>query len=203
MRSCLDFAVALIALALLAPVMVVVALLVVLDSPGNPFYLAPRVGKSGRLFRMWKFRTMLPDASRLGPPITGGEDPRITRLGRFLRRFKLDELPQFLNVLTGSMSLVGPRPETPEIVALYTSAQRRLLSVKPGITGKVQLLQLTDGEEAASIPPDVNAAEYYVEYLLNWKLRSDLEYLEHRTLLTDTGIIFATALLMLKSLVRR
>jgi lipopolysaccharide/colanic/teichoic acid biosynthesis glycosyltransferase len=148
---------------------------------------------------MFKFRTMRRDADRIGPAITAGNDRRITRLGRFLRKTKLDELPQFINVLLGDMTLVGPRPETPEIVAMYSEEQRRVLSVKPGITGRVQI---ESGEESESIPEDAKAQEYYVEHLMDRKLRSDLEYLRRRTTFSDARIVFETAAYVFRACVR-
>ena len=148
---------------------------------------------------MWKFRTMIPGATRLGGPITGHNDPRVTRLGRILRRIKLDELPQFLNVLLGDMTLVGPRPEAPEIVLLYNPSQRSVLRVKPGITGCVQL---EAGHEAETLPHGAVAAEYYVQHLMDRKVHRDLEYLGNRTVVSDAKILVATAVLVLRSIFR-
>ena len=119
MRRIVDIVVASVALAVLSPLLAAIMLAVFISSPGNPFYGGRRAGKDGRNFRMWKFRTMVHGAAKMGP-ITGKNDPRVTPLGRLLRKTKLDELPQFFNLLLGDMTLVGPRPESPEIVALYT-----------------------------------------------------------------------------------
>jgi lipopolysaccharide/colanic/teichoic acid biosynthesis glycosyltransferase len=197
-RRLLDVTVALPALIVLSPVLLVIALAVVFDSPGNPFYLARRIGRLGRPFIMVKFRTMVRDASAAGPAITGNRDPRITRVGAFLRRTKLDELPQFINVLIGHMSLVGPRPEAPALVALYTPDERRVLHVRPGLTGAVQLL----GDESELIPPGVDVDKYYAEYLMHAKLRLDLRYLETRTLLSDLTILLSTAVFVIRSFTR-
>jgi lipopolysaccharide/colanic/teichoic acid biosynthesis glycosyltransferase len=148
---------------------------------------------------MWKFRTMERGSASLGT-ITGGHDRRITRIGRLLRRTKLDELPQFVNVLLGDMTVVGPRPEEPAIVALYTAAQRRVLEVKPGITGPVQL---ESGCEEDAIPEGVPADQYYIENLMERKLRRDREYLETRTAWTDIQVVLATAGFVLRSLIGR
>src|SRR4051794_4007381 len=118
MRRTIDLIIAVAALTSLSPLMIAIAIVIMIDSPGNPFYRARRVGKGGREFRMWKFRTMVIGADKMGS-ITGKRDPRVIRPGFVLRRTKLDELPQFLNLLLGNMTLVGPRPESPEIVALY------------------------------------------------------------------------------------
>jgi lipopolysaccharide/colanic/teichoic acid biosynthesis glycosyltransferase len=171
-----------------APLLAVIALAVLIDSSGPVMYLALRSGKDGKIFRMWKFRTMVIGADRAGP-ITGRNDPRITRIGALLRKTKLDELPQFFNVLFGDMTLVGPRPETPGIVALYTPVQRAVLGVKPGVTGRVQL---EAGEESDSIPEGVHPQQYYLDHLLSPKLSMDLAYLEVRTVWSDIGILSET-----------
>ncbi|GAH17100.1 unnamed protein product, partial [marine sediment metagenome] len=121
-------------LVLLSPLFLILALLIKLADGGAVFYRQERVGWRGRPFRVWKFRTMVMNAERMGKPLTVGDDPRITAAGRFLRRFKLDELPQLFNVVRGEMSLVGPRPEVAKYVRLYTPGQRRVLDLVPGIT---------------------------------------------------------------------
>ena len=189
MRRIVDVAVAVFGLALLTPVLLPIAILVWLDSPGGPFYGGMRVGKDGRLFRMWKFRTMAGGSDRLGG-ITTSNDSRITRIGGHLRRTKLDELPQLFNLLTGDLTLVGPRAEVPQFVARYTIEQRAILAVKPGITGPGQIYYTTD--QADSIPPGAVADEYYVEHLLDPKLQMDLEYLRGRTVASDLATVFAT-----------
>ena len=198
MRRIVDIAAALAALALLFPLLAAIALAVAIDSPGNPFYRSGRAGRHGRPFRMWKFRTMIKGAAA-GGSVTGRNDPRVTRLGRLLRKSKLDELPQFINVLLGDMTLVGPRPESPDIVELYTEEQRAVLAVKPGVTGKVQL---ASGDEAESIPEGVRADEYYVKHLMSPKLELDLEYARNRTPWSDARILFDTAVFVLSCLFR-
>lgn len=198
MRRTIDIAVAVISLLLLLPLLLVLALAVAIDSPGNPFYRGWRVGEGGRLFCMWKFRTMAKGAASAGC-ITGRNDRRVTRLGRLLRQTKLDELPQFVNLLWGDMTLVGPRPEWPQIVAQYSPEQRAVLAVKPGITGRVQL---DAGDEAETIPEDVPADEYYVRHLMDGKLRKDLEYLRTRSFRGDLLIVASTAIYVLASMLR-
>ncbi len=198
MRRSLDILLSTAALLVLSPLLLVVAVAVMLDSGGGAFYLARRSGKAGKTFRMWKFRTMVTGAAKLGA-ITGRGDARITRMGRILRASKIDELPQFINVLMGQMSLVGPRPESPEIVALYTPEQRKVLAAKPGVTGRVQL---DSGEESDQIPMGVHADDYYVQHLMNRKIQTDLSYLSGRTLLSDTKILMETAVYILHSLIR-
>ncbi len=197
MRRAVDIVVGAIALLVLSPLLLITALAVVIDSPGSPFFRGWRVGKGGRPFRMWKFRSMAKGAAR-GAPITGRNDPRVTRVGRLLRKTKLDELPQFINVLKGDMTLVGPRPEAPEVVARYTPEQRAVLAVKPGVTGRVQL---EAGEESESIPEGVDPHQYYVEHLMERKLRRDLDYLSARTPLSDARIVFETATLVVRAFV--
>lgn len=198
-RRFIDIIASVSALLLLSPLLLLIALAVMFDSPGGPLYPGQRSGKDGRRFNMWKFRTMRQGADRLGR-ITGCNDARVTRTGRILRRSKLDELPQFVNVLLGDMTLVGPRPEEPSIVELYTPAQRRVLAVKPGITGHAQLE--ADSEEDI-IPEGIPADQYYVQHLMDPKLRRDLEYLETRTAWSDARVILSTAALLLRGLTGR
>ncbi len=199
MRRVIDIVAAAMILAVLSPLLFVIAVAVVLDSRGGPFFRGKRAGKGGRIFRMWKFRTMSNGAA-MGGPITGNNDARVTRIGRVLRKTKLDELPQFINVLNGDMTLVGPRPESPEIVARYTPEQRAVLAVKPGVTGRVQL---EVGEESESIPEGVDPHEYYLKHLMEPKLRLDLDYLGVRTPLSDARIVLQTAAFVLRALAGR
>jgi len=138
---------------------------------------------------MAKFRTMVADAPTRGPGITAQDDPRMTPIGRFLRKTKLDELPQLLNVLNGTMSLVGPRPELPRYVALYNERQRRVLSVRPGITGPTQIAYRHE-EELLRGRPDVET--YYINVIMPLKLEMDLRYIEQRRFWTDVGYLIKT-----------
>lgn len=201
MRRAVDVVVALVGLLVLSPVLALVAVAIVIDSRGNPLYLARRVGKDGRVFKMWKFRTMIPGASKAGPAITGSADPRITRLGGVLRRLKIDELPQLVNLLLGDLTLIGPRPEAPEIVAVYTDRQRETLRVKPGITGPGQVED--EAEESESIPHGVDPEQYYVEHLLDPKLELALDYLATRRVRDDVRILFRTVFRVPKALFPR
>lgn len=198
MRRCIDILIAVVALLLLCPLLLMIAIAIMIDSPGGPLYLGWRVGRNGAPFRMWKLRTMVRSADLSGC-ITGRRDPRVTRLGDLLRRTKLDEVPQFVNLLLGHMTLVGPRPESPDMVALYTPAQRAVLEVKPGVTGKAQL---EAAEESETIPEGVAADEYYARYLLEPKIRRDLGYLAARTWRSDAKIVLATAIYVLRSSLR-
>ena len=139
MKRLFDIFVSLIILSVFLPFGILISLAIILESKGGAFYRQKRVGKNGISFRLWKFRTMRVDADKLGKLTVGMRDPRITRVGYFIRKSKLDEFPQFLNVLTGEMSIVGPRPEVQEYVDLYTSDQRKVLTVKPGITDYASL----------------------------------------------------------------
>lgn len=192
MRGCrraIDLTASLAGLILLSPLLAAVAGLVKLDSPGPVLYRAQRVGQGGRLFRLYKFRSMVTDAARRGPAITTAGDRRVTRVGRLLRRTKIDELPQLINVLKGEMSLVGPRPEDPRYVALYTPEQRQILAVRPGITSPAslhyrreeQLLQGADWERV------------YVEQVMPHKIQLELDYVARRSLWSDLGLILQTA----------
>jgi lipopolysaccharide/colanic/teichoic acid biosynthesis glycosyltransferase len=179
------------ALLLLAPVFALIALAIRWDTPGPVFFRQDRVGRGGRPFRIRKFRTMVVDAPALGPAITIGQDPRITRVGAWLRRTKLDELPQLMDVLQGHMSLVGPRPEVPQYVALYPPELReRVLAVRPGITDPVSL-KLAD--EARVLAASADPERTYREELLPAKLREAVAYAEQASLWSDLRIIWATA----------
>ncbi len=174
-------------LALLSPLLLALALLVRLSSPGPVLFRQQRVGRGGRLFWIYKFRTMRVNAA--GPQITGAADSRITPVGRLLRRWKLDELPQLLNVVKGEMALVGPRPEVPRYVALYTPEQREVLSVPPGITGVTQI-QYRHEETLLRDAADPEAL--YLQEIMPAKLALDLGYVRDRSAWTDLRVILAT-----------
>lgn len=189
-KRLLDLVFAAAGLFLLAPLMTVIAVCVRLDSPGPVFFRQLRVGRGGVPFRIHKFRTMRADATSSGLPLTVGADPRITRVGRLLRRTKLDELPQLIDVLAGTMSLVGPRPEVPRYVALYPEAVRRqVLSVRPGITDPASIAYR---DENALLASAADPERVYVEQVLPAKLRAALDYVEHRSLRGDLRLIGAT-----------
>lgn len=183
-----DVLAALLGLLLLSPLFFAIAILIKLDSRGPVFFRGARVGKDGNLFSILKFRTMTADAGQRGTAITTRNDPRVTRIGKVLRRYKLDELPQLWNVLRGEMSLVGPRPEDPRYVQYYTPAQRKVLTVPPGITSAASLSfrheqDLLDG------------AAWETKYILEImpaKLEIELAYLQRRTFGSDLGILVRT-----------
>lgn len=175
-------------LIVLSPLLLALALAVKLGSPGPIFYRANRVGRYGVPFKLLKFRSMVINADQIGPAVTGAVDPRITRVGRFLRRTKLDELPQLINVLRGEMSLVGPRPEDPRYVALYTNEQRQVLNVRPGITSPASITYRN--EEAMLVGDDWE--KHYVEQIMPAKLVVDLEYARNASLWRDVRVILGT-----------
>jgi lipopolysaccharide/colanic/teichoic acid biosynthesis glycosyltransferase len=183
-----------IGLVFLSPLFALIALLIRLSSPGPIFYRARRVGRCGREFTLYKFRSMVANADRQGPGITTAGDPRVTPIGRVLRRTKLDELPQLWNVLRGDMSLVGPRPEDPRYVALYTPEQRRVLDVRPGITSLASIEYRH--EEAVLRGPDWE--QRYIREVMPAKLTIDLRYVQQATLFTDLLIILRTLLALFR-----
>ena len=190
-----DITLSLLALVLLCPLLLAVALWVRLDSPGPVLFRQQRVGRGGRLFGILKFRTMQVNAEAAGLQITVGQDPRITSAGRWLRRSKLDELPQLLNVLRGEMSMVGPRPEVPRYVALYPADQRAtVLSVRPGIP---DLASLAFRDESTLLARSADPERTYVEEILPIKLRHACDYVVRRSLWLDLRILALTALVLL------
>jgi len=188
-RRAIDAAAASLGLVALSPVLLGIALAIATDSRGPILFRQERVGKRGKAFKILKFRSMRPDAERVGGQLTVGTDPRVTRVGHFLRAWKLDELPQLWNVLVGDMSLVGPRPEVPRYVALYSQQQRRVLEVRPGITDPASIAFRDESETMAGHP---DPERLYVETILPEKLRLNLAYLERRTVLTDLALILTT-----------
>ncbi len=183
-----DGVIASLGLLIVSPLFLLIAPIIKLDSPGPVFYRAERIGKEGVPFRLYKFRSMVADADRRGPGGTAEGDRRVTRVGAVLRRTKLDELPQLINVLRGEMSLIGPRPEDPRYVALYTPEQRRVLAVRPGITSAASLAYRH--EEQLLAGPDWETV--YRTRVLPDKLAIDLAYLERRTLASDLKLILQT-----------
>jgi lipopolysaccharide/colanic/teichoic acid biosynthesis glycosyltransferase len=182
-------------LVILSPVFLIAGILIKLDSPGPVFYRGVRVGLNGKLFKIYKFRTMVVNADSIGGSSTPEDDPRITRVGRFLRRYKIDELPQLVNVLKGEMSFVGPRPQVKWAVDLYSEEERLVLTVKPGITDYASLNFPNEGEILrGSINPDKD----YMEKIHPEKMRLSLEYVRNRSLWVDIKIIFKTLAAILK-----
>jgi lipopolysaccharide/colanic/teichoic acid biosynthesis glycosyltransferase len=194
-KRLMDVLVAGLALLLLSPVLIVIAVVVKLDSPGPVFFRQERVGRHGVSFRIHKFRTMRHDPAGAGLPLTVGDDARITRSGRVLRHLKLDELAQLIDVLQGTMSLVGPRPEVPRYVALYPAELREAaLSVRPGITDPVSLEHADESELLARA---ADPEREYVEVIMPRKLRAAVAYARRATLWTDLVVIARTLRLLL------
>jgi len=197
MKRLLDIAVSGAGLVLTSPILLAAAIAVKVETHGPVFYGGSRVGKDGRAFRILKLRTMRAGADQQGPAVTAGGDPRITAVGRFLRRTKIDELPQLLNVLKGEMSLVGPRPEHPDYVARYTPEQRRVLTVRPGITGPAALAFVNEEEkleEEKLRGADPEAA--YLADVMPQKLAVDLEYVDSASVRGDLRILGRTLLVV-------
>ncbi len=178
-----------IGLLVLSPLLVVLCVLIKLEDGGPVLYRGVRVGRYGKRFRIFKFRTMVVNADKIGGPSTADDDARITPMGKFIRRFKLDELPQLINVWTGDMSLVGPRPEVPGEVDLYTEEERALLNVRPGITDYASIAFHNEGEILrGSLDPHLA----YREKIRPQKIRLGLDYVKHHSLWLDLKIIFKT-----------
>ena len=194
MKRCIDFTAALLGLAFLSPLLLAIAAFVKFTSRGPVFYLGRRVGLNGEIFRMCKFRTMVENADQLGGSCTAEGDPRITPAGDWLRKFKLDELPQLFNVLGGDMSLVGPRPEVEDFVRLFTPEERAILSVRPGITDWASIWDCDEGRRLARQPDPEQA---YLRWIRPEKIRLQLEYVRRHSLLTDLAILFQTARVLL------
>lgn len=186
-----DVIIAAVALVLLAPVLLLIALVVKVCSPGPVLYRGVRVGLHGRLFSMLKFRTMVVNAESLGGSATAADDQRITNIGKLLRRYKLDELPQVLNVLAGDMSLVGPRPEVQKYVRLYSPEEKAILAVRPGIT---DWASIWDSNEAAVLEGSRDPEKSYEELIRPTKLALQLLYVRNHSFLMDLKIVFHTCL---------
>ncbi|VYU31458.1 sugar transferase [Clostridium tertium] len=184
-----DFLVSLVGVIILSPIFIIVSIAIKLDSKGNVLFLQKRVGRYGKEFNIYKFRTMVTDAEKLGKQITVGKDSRITKVGAFLRKFKIDELPQLLNVLKGDMSLVGPRPEVPKYVSLYNETQKKVLCVRPGITDIASLRYKDENDILGKVE---NPEEYYINVIMKDKLDLNLEYIEKSNLFFDIYLIIKT-----------
>ena len=195
LKRTFDFLASLFGLLLLSPVILCIAVWVECDSKGPIFYRQVRVGKDGREFKLLKFRSMRMGADRAGLLTLGDRDPRVTRSGFWLRKTKLDELPQLFNVLVGDMSLVGPRPEVPKYVALYTPEQREILSVRPGITDAASVEMRNEAELMAQ---QADPEGYYVNVQIPLKIKLAKEYIAQQSLLSDLKLIVRTIGVMFK-----
>lgn len=188
-KRCFDIFASFIGLLLLLPLFVVISIIIVLDSKGGVFYRQVRVGKNNVDFKLYKFRSMATGSDKKGLLTVGGKDSRVTRSGYYIRKYKLDELPQLLNVLFGDMSLVGPRPEVRKYVEMYNAEQLKVLSVKPGITDYASIEYSNENELLAkSSEPE----KTYIEEIMPAKLLLNQKYISEQGLLTDLRIIFKT-----------
>ncbi|MFZ4785046.1 MAG: sugar transferase [Flavobacteriales bacterium] len=189
MKRLFDIITSLLALILLLPVILIVSVLIISDSKGGAFFHQIRVGRHGREFKLHKFRTMRPAAESGGQLTVGMRDSRITNIGYTLRRYKLDELPQLWNILFGEMSVVGPRPEVPKYVALYSLEQRKVLNIRPGLTDYASIKYVNENEV---LEKSDNPEKTYIEEIMPEKLQLNLKYLEDQNLFTDLKILFDT-----------
>ena len=190
-----DFILSLVGLVVLAPIFIVLAIWIKTDSKGPVFYKQVRVGKNGKDFGLFKFRSMVVDADKKGLITVGGRDPRITRSGYFIRKYKLDELPQLINVLVGDMSLVGPRPEVRKYVELYDDEQNKVLSVKPGITDYASIEYMDENE---ILGKSTDPEKTYIEEIMPEKIKYNMKYIKNRSLIEYFKIIFLTVLKIIR-----
>jgi lipopolysaccharide/colanic/teichoic acid biosynthesis glycosyltransferase len=186
-----DILLSLFGLILFSPVLIVIGLLIKGGDSGPAFYRGVRVGQYGKLFHVFKFRTMVMNAEKLGGPSTADDDSRITKVGRFIRKYKLDELPQLINVLKGEMSFVGPRPEVQHYVDMFTEEEKVILSVRPGITDWASLWNPDEGAILAGSP---DPEKTYMEKIRPTKIRLQLKYVRERSFWVDLKIVFKTLL---------
>ena len=186
-----DFILSLVGLVVLAPIFIVLAIWIKIDSTGPVFYKQVRVGQNGIDFGLFKFRSMVVDADKKGLITVGGRDPRITRSGYFIRKYKLDELPQLINVLVGDMSLVGPRPEVRKYVELYTDEQQKVLSVKPGITDYASIEYMDENE---ILGKSNDPEKTYIEEIMPEKIKYNMKYIQNKNLFEYFKIILLTVL---------
>ncbi|CEK32831.1 sugar transferase [[Clostridium] sordellii] len=178
-----------IGLILLSPILILIAICIKLDSKGPVFFKQVRVGKNKELFKIYKFRTMVTDAEKLGKQITVGNDTRITKVGTFIRKCKLDELPQLINVLKGDMSLVGPRPEVPKYVDLYDDYQEQILLVQPGIT---DYASIEFRNESEILGESENPESKYIDDIMPYKIELNIKYIKNISLYEDLKLITRT-----------
>ena len=186
-----DFILSLVGLVVLAPIFIILAIWIKSDSKGPVFYKQVRVGQNGIDFGLFKFRSMVVDADKKGLITVGGRDPRITRSGYFIRKYKLDELPQLINVLLGDMSLVGPRPEVRKYVDLYTDEQQKVLSVKPGITDYASIEYMDENE---ILGKSSDPEKTYIEEIMPEKIKYNMKYINNKSLFEYFKIILLTVL---------
>ena len=189
MKRFVDIISSLIVLLIGLPFFLVIAVLIVVSSKGGVFFIQKRVGKNNVDFNLLKFRTMKPDSELKGQITVGGKDPRITKVGYWLRKFKIDEFPQLINVIKGDMSIVGPRPEVRKYVSLYTNEQLKVLTVRPGLTDIASIEYIDENE---LLGKSANPEETYISEIMPEKLKLNLRYIAHQSLWLDIKLIFKT-----------
>ena len=191
----LDIVLSLLGLLFLLPIFVILAVWIKFDSQGSIFFRQIRVGKDGRDFRIYKFRTMIVNAEKMGIITIAERDPRITNSGYFLRKYKLDELPQLINVLKGEMSFVGPRPEVRKYVEMYNQEQLKILTVKPGITDYASIEYINEDE---ILGKSFNPEKTYIEEIMPQKIKYNMKYINNKTVIEYFKIIFLTIIKIIK-----
>jgi len=189
MKRIFDIVSSIFVIALLWIFFIMIALLIAMTSSGGIFYVQDRVGKNRKIFRLYKFRTMAVNADKQGQLTVGKNDVRITTIGKFLRKFKLDEFPQLINVLKGEMSIVGPRPEVPQYVAMYSTQQLKVLDVRPGLTDYASIEYINENE---ILGKSADPEKTYIEEIMPAKLTLNLKYISEKSFITDLKIIFRT-----------
>jgi lipopolysaccharide/colanic/teichoic acid biosynthesis glycosyltransferase len=195
LKRLFDIIFSLLGIIVLLPLFLLITILIKLEDGGAVFYRGIRVGRGGRQFRMLKFRTMVMNADKIGGPSTADDDPRITKTGKFLRKFKLDEIPQLFNVLAGQMSFVGPRPEVSFYVNMFSEEEKQILSVRPGIT---DWASLWNSDEGAILSGSPDPEKTYQEKIRPTKIRLQLGYVKNHSFWIDLKIIFKTILRLFK-----
>lgn len=195
MKRLIDFLLSLLGLIIICPILIILSIWIVLDSSGPVFFVQERIGLYGKGFKLYKFRSMRPESHKNGLLTLGDNDFRITGSGYFLRKFKLDELPQLMNVLKGDMSFVGPRPEVSKYVSYYTNEQRKILNVRPGIT---DLASIKYRDESEMLSAQKNPEKYYVDFIMKDKIRLNLTHIHNKDPMKDIKIIFKTIAAILK-----
>lgn len=189
LKRLFDIILSSISLIVISPFFMFSAIVIKLDSKGPVFYRGKRTGRYGKPFRIFKFRTMVVNAEKLGGPSTTNNDPRITKIGQLLRKYKLDELPQFINVLKGEMSFVGPRPEVQHYVEMFTEEEKDILNVRPGIT---DWASLWNPDEGAILAGSLDPEKAYMEKIRPQKIKLQLKYVREQSFWSDLKIIFLT-----------
>ena len=195
MKRAFDVLFSLIGIIVLLPVFIIISLLIIIDSKGGILYKQERTGKGDEIFKVFKFRTMRPDSFSKGALTVGSRDPRITNVGYYLRKYKLDELPQLFNVLFGDMSFVGPRPEVKKYTDLYNQAQKKVLTVRPGITDYASI-KFRNENDLLSVSD--NPEQLYIDKIMPEKLDINLKYINDNSLFKDIKIIFDTFYVIIK-----